>query len=117
MVFKNGLDALILAALKEGPLHGYAIAKTIRSVSNEALKFGEGQLYPTLHRLEREGAVRAEWEPQEGKPPRKVYAITDKGGQALGEQAKAWRRFSDGFEAVLHGARPKPEAKWEANHA
>ncbi len=55
MAFKGDLEALVLGVLQGGSLHGYEMAKRIRQSSESALSVGEGQLYPALHRLEREG--------------------------------------------------------------
>ena len=73
MAFKGDLEALILAVLADHALHGYEISKRIRSQSQEVLKYGEGQLYPALHKLEESGFIEAEWMLQDGKPDRKVY--------------------------------------------
>lgn len=105
MTYKGGIEALILAALRDHKLHGYAIAKRIREQSAGVLKFGEGQLYPALHKLESEGMLVAEWELQEGKPPRKTYAITETGRGALEEHRNQWERFSAGVGKALAGAK------------
>jgi PadR family transcriptional regulator PadR len=105
MIFKNGIEAMILAALRDHKLHGYAIAKRIREDSHGVLKFGEGQLYPALHKLEEAGMLNAEWEPQEGKPPRKVYAITPDGQAALESHTSQWMKFSEGVGRVLTGTK------------
>ena len=46
------------------------------------------RIYPTLKRLAEEGLVEYEVEPQEGKPDRKVYSVTDEGEAAF----MAWLR-------------------------
>jgi PadR family transcriptional regulator PadR len=103
MAFRSDLDALILGVLRNEALHGYDIAKRIRDLSNKCLKIGEGQLYPTLHRLEDEGSVQAEWVQQEGKPARKVYSITPEGTVELDKQQKAWQQFAEGVNQVFAG--------------
>ncbi|MFN3684092.1 MAG: PadR family transcriptional regulator [Fimbriimonadaceae bacterium] len=105
MTFRNGLEALILASLREGPLHGYAIAQRIRSGSREVLRFGEGQIYPALHRLEEEGLVSTEWETQEGRPARRVYSLTPEGLGRLERQVREWSRFSEAVSALLGSGR------------
>lgn len=107
MSFRSSLEALILGALQDGPKHGYAIAKAIEQKGAGVLKLGENQLYPLLHRLEREGHVTAEWQPQEGKPPRKVYALTDAGHAELEKYRKQWGAFAQGVGSLLFGG---PEA-------
>lgn len=101
MAFKSDLDALILAVLSDRDLHGYEISKSIKQKSGEALKFGEGQLYPALHKLESDGMIAANWVPQEGKPDRKVYSITTAGHTVLNQHISAWKKFSDGVASIL----------------
>ena len=108
MAFRGDLEALILGVLQSDALHGYEIARRIKDAGSEALSVGEGQLYPALHRLERDGFVSATWIPQQGKPDRKVYAITDKGKAELVEKKRLWEQFSQSVAGVLNS--PKPEA-------
>jgi PadR family transcriptional regulator, regulatory protein PadR len=110
MAFRSDLEAMILGVLHQAPLHGYEIGKRIRQASKDALKFTEGQLYPTLHKLEHESKVTAEWVPQEGKPPRKIYAITEVGQKELERQKKGWHDFAKGVSAVL-GVRMEAEGR------
>lgn len=109
MAFKTDLEALVLGVLQEQPLHGYEIAKRIKLLSEKALSVGEGQLYPALHKLERDGMVEAEWIPQEGKPPRKVYRLTQKGDGALVEWRREWSKFAEGVSTILHPRGLEPE--------
>jgi len=92
-LFRSDLDALVLGVLQSGQLHGYEITKRINAQDDSILSVKEGQLYPILHRLENEGKIVAEWIPQEGKPARKVYALTESGHAELVEQRKAWGKF------------------------
>jgi PadR family transcriptional regulator PadR len=104
MGFKGDLEALILGVLRTEALHGYEISKRIKGLSDKALSYGEGQLYPTLHRLETERAIEASWVPQEGgRPPRKVYNLTDEGRKQLEARQKEWRAFEQGVINILFG--------------
>jgi len=109
MSFRSSLEALILGALCDGPLHGYAIAKEIERKGEGVLKLGENQLYPTLHKLERDGFVAADWQPQENRPPRKIYALTESGRAELDRYRKQWSLFAAGVGSVLF-------QKGEPNH-
>jgi PadR family transcriptional regulator, regulatory protein PadR len=109
MSFRGDLEALVLGVLQDGGLHGYEIAKRIREMGSDALSVGEGKLYPTLHGLERDGMVVAEWVPQEGRPARKVYSLTDKGRAVLVEKRRLWQAFADGVSHIL-SPRTNPEA-------
>jgi len=108
MTFREDLDALVLAVLQSGPMHGYEISRRIRELSDKVLSAGEGKLYPCLHKLEADGFLQAEWIPQENRPARKVYSLTDKGTGALAKKRIAWEEFAAGVNAILHP--PKPEA-------
>lgn len=101
MSFKGDLEALILAVLADHALHGYEISKRIRTQSNEVLKYGEGQLYPALHKLEEAGFISAEWFVQDGKPDRKVYSITSSGRAELDRHKSAWAKFSEGVGSIF----------------
>ena len=106
MGFKTELEALVLGALRDGPLHGYRIALAIRAKSEGALKLGDNQIYPTLHRLEGDGLVVAEWQPQLGKPARKVYSLTESGAAKLEEHQKEWERYAALFSATIGSRGP-----------
>ncbi len=101
MGYKSELPALILGSLREGPLHGYRIATAIKEKSADALKLGDNQIYPTLHRLEADGLVAAEWQTTLGKPARKVYSLTPEGKAKLEVHRKEWEKYSAGINALI----------------
>lgn len=101
MAFRGDLEALILAVLTEGPKHGYEISKQILQMSGKTLRFGEGQLYPALHKLEEAGYVVASWVPQDGKPPRKVYSLTESGISLLKKKKREWANFQSSVSAIM----------------
>jgi PadR family transcriptional regulator PadR len=103
-LLKGNTPTLILSVLAGGPLHGYAIAREIERRSSEALKLGEGSLYPALRALEGEGLVSGSWEIQPSGPARKVYALTDAGQAALARRTQSWREFVRAMESVLGGS-------------
>ncbi|MDR3690938.1 MAG: PadR family transcriptional regulator [Fimbriimonas sp.] len=106
MAFKGDLEAMVLGVLQDGDLHGYEISKRIKQTGAKALQVWEGQLYPTLHNLEKDGFVSAIWVPHEGKPPRKVYALTDEGRRELSAHRMKWKEFSQSVEALLSPRHP-----------
>lgn len=101
MAFKKDLSTLVLGILQDEGLHGYEIAKRIRDVGVKSLDVAEGRLYPALHKLELDGLIQAEWFPQEGRPPRKVYSLTEAGQLELAKQRKDWKAFADSVDAIL----------------
>jgi DNA-binding PadR family transcriptional regulator len=101
VAFKSDLEALILGVLQGSALHGYEIAKRIKARGGETLAVGEGRLYPALHKLESEGKVAGKWEPREGKPPRRIYELTEAGHKELAAQQAAWKKFTSGVGSIL----------------
>jgi DNA-binding PadR family transcriptional regulator len=51
-------DLLILKTISIQPKHGWAIAKRIQQVSQEALQVQQGSLYQALHRLKQQAGSR-----------------------------------------------------------
>jgi DNA-binding PadR family transcriptional regulator len=101
MKFRSDIETLILASLEKEAKFGFDIARHIRARSKNGLKLGEGQLYPILHRLQRQGMVAAEWEMPEGETPRKVYSLTPEGKKRLADGRKSWKAFVSSVESVI----------------
>lgn len=111
MDFRSDIEALVLATLERGASHGYDIGRAINQAAEGSIRLQDGQLYPVLHRLENEGWIVAEWFPQEGKPARKVYALTDEGRRILQTKREGWSRFTKAVDTLLGPApSPAPEA-------
>ena len=101
MGFKSDLDALILGVLQSSPAHGYEIAQRVKKISASALELGENRLYPSLKALEDAGCLEAQWEPQDARPPRKVYRLTAEGRRVLDSKKSAWTAFSEAVNLIL----------------
>lgn len=98
---------LVLAVLRDGEQYGYQIAVHIRERSDGAFAPSEGTLYPTLHRLEADGALVATWRDGERGPRRRWYRITPAGVAALTSHEREWEAFSSAVSRVA-SARPEP---------
>ena len=101
--FSGHLDLLLLAALTNEPLHGYAIIERVRRTSGGRFDYPEGTVYPALHRLEAEGLLASRWNGEDGRRRRRVYELTPKGVKALDGRRRDWERFSRSVGAVLAG--------------
>jgi DNA-binding PadR family transcriptional regulator len=77
----------ILAALQDGPLHGYAIIKRADELSRGRVRLAAGTLYAALERLADERLVRVAGEQVVNGRARRYYALTDCGGAALRAEA------------------------------
>jgi PadR family transcriptional regulator PadR len=95
------LDLLILKALSLGPQHGWAISERIHQVSRATLQIPQGSLYPALHRLERQGWIRAEWGASDNNRRAKFYELTRAGRRQLDAEAAAWDKLTAAVSLVL----------------
>src|SRR5262249_20909304 len=84
------LEMLVLKTLSRGPNHGWGIAQHIQQVSNDALKVGEGSLYPALQRLLLNNFVSAEWGVTENNRRARYYSITAAGKKQLVEEKRSF---------------------------
>ena len=81
---------MVLGILQEGETYGYAIIQRVRELSGNAVEWTDGMLYPVLHRLEKQGAIRATWKTADTGRKRKYYALKPHGRKALAEHQKQW---------------------------
>jgi PadR family transcriptional regulator, regulatory protein PadR len=100
-LIQGTLDLLILKTLSLEPRHGWAIAKRIEQVSNEALQITQGALYPALHRLEHQGWIRAKWRTSETGREAKFYELTRTGSVQLEKELAQWERLSSAVGLVI----------------
>lgn len=82
---------LVLAILSEGESYGYAIIKRVAELSHGKLQWTDGMVYPLLHRLERNGYVKAVWGKSETGRRRKYYRLTQTGSEHLIQQRAQWQ--------------------------
>ncbi len=100
-LLQGTLDMLILHTLRGGSRHGYGIALAIRSGTEDLLQVETGSLYPALHRLEKQGWVKAEWKQTENNQRAKFYSLTAAGKKQLAEEHGRWERFSAAIAGLL----------------
>lgn len=95
------LDMLILKTLTRAPNHGYGIAQYIQRVSEDALRIGEGSLYPALQRLLVNRWVRAEWGTSDTGRKVRIYTITPSGRKQLDAEARDYSYTIAGIARVM----------------
>jgi PadR family transcriptional regulator, regulatory protein PadR len=103
-LLQGTLDMLILQSLQWGPQHGYAISHSIRANSREMLNVETGSLYPALHRLEKQGWVKAEWKITAANQRAKFYHLTPAGKKQLLSERDRWNQMVDAIAGVLNPA-------------
>src|ERR1700721_1080327 len=92
-------ELLLLRLLSDREMYGYELAKAVQAASTEALCLGEGVLYPVLHALEAEGALRARTKIVDGRK-RVYYTLTARGRRRLQELSQRWQRIAGAVRAV-----------------
>ena len=80
------IEYALLGLVHDEPLHGYEINRRLSETPELRLvwRVKQSRLYALLARLEDEGLLDATLEPQDGRPPRKVYHLTSAGRRAFG---------------------------------
>ncbi len=101
--YLNGVpELLILRLLSQKPMHGYELVQSIAVLSNGRLEFGEGCIYPLLHRLESEGALASRRQNVGGRS-RVVYRVSAAGKRRFASAESKWRGIVDAVQLVLQG--------------
>ena len=77
------VKTVCLGMLTDGEASGYDLKKEFESSFGHFFAAGYGSIYPALNALARDGLVECRCIPQEGKPDRKVYRITQAGREHL----------------------------------
>ena len=82
---------LILSILaRQGESYGYEIIQQVRTLSDGQIKWSDGMLYPVLHRLEKEGVLKATWRTAETGRKRKYYQLNEEGKLRLQREKQQW---------------------------
>jgi transcriptional regulator len=100
----GALVLLILRVLRSEPLHGYAIAQRIHTLSADALRVEEGSLYPALQKILLKGWVTATWGTSETGRKVRFYKLTRSGAKQLESEASQYDRRTKAIQAILREA-------------
>jgi PadR family transcriptional regulator PadR len=103
--FMNGVpELLILQLLSSREMYGYELVKSIRDQTKEAISLSEGVVYPTLHALENEGALKSKRKAVNGRS-RIYYSITKDGSRKLARVTGVWSDVTEAVQSVLEGGK------------
>ncbi|MEM2904186.1 MAG: PadR family transcriptional regulator [Candidatus Bathyarchaeia archaeon] len=95
---KRFMDIVVLAMLKQTPMHGYDLIAAIHDRFH--ILVGPGALYPVLHSLEKEGLITGQLS---GSRRRTVYNLTDRGRGFLERQLRELVKVQDLYSRILQG--------------
>jgi PadR family transcriptional regulator PadR len=99
----NGVpELLILRLLQQEEMYGYEIVHAIREQTGDVVAVGEGVVYPVLHGLERDGALKSRRKTVNGRS-RIYYSVTAAGSRRLANRAATWTNLTSAIGKVLKG--------------
>ena len=103
--FLNGVPELVvLKLLSHRPMYGYEVVRALRHLSPDALSFGEGCIYPVLHKLEAEGSLISKHETVNGRD-RVVYRLSRPGQGKLAKAKSQWNLVVESVNRILQGGK------------
>jgi len=94
-------ELMILRLLRDHEMYGYEIVQTIAARTLQVIMPGEGVVYPVLHALEKEGALKSRRKAVNGRS-RVYYALTARGAKKLAALADHWTSLNNAVQMVLH---------------
>jgi PadR family transcriptional regulator, regulatory protein PadR len=101
--FLNGVpQLLILRLLQRKEMYGYEIVETIHASTDAVITIGEGVVYPVLHTLESEGALKSRRKVVNGRS-RIYYSVTRSGIRRLNELTADWTSITNAVHSILAG--------------
>ena len=96
-LFIDGVpELLLLRLLAQNEMYGYELVAKIHLISDGAFRFGEGCIYPILHRLVGDRCLSIRKETVSGRP-RRYYRLTAKGNKRLSQLEDSWSKVSAGI--------------------
>ncbi len=101
--FMNGVpELLILRTLEPGEMYGYELVQAIGVRTNQAIRIGEGVVYPALHALESSGMLKSRRKLVNGRT-RVYYALTRKGEKHLAGLVQHWQHITGAIGLAIGG--------------
>jgi PadR family transcriptional regulator, regulatory protein PadR len=96
---RGAIEYCVLALLRERERYGFELVRELSAA--DGLVTSEGTVYPLLTRLRGEGLVETNWQESNQGPPRRYYAITPAGDEALKSFVEQWIRFRSTVDRML----------------
>src|SRR5262249_2064476 len=100
-LFSGALEMMIMHSLRLKPMHGYALVKHIKQVSDNLLQIEEGSLYPAMQRMLKEGWLESEAGVSAKGRPTRIYRLTDAGRRRLEQEVSSFEKMFAGITRVL----------------
>jgi transcriptional regulator len=100
-LFPGSLELMILQTLNRKPMHGYALARHIKAISDDLLQIEEGSLYPALQRMLKTGWLESEAGLSARNRPVRIFKVTEAGRKHLEEELSSFEKMFAGITRVL----------------
>ena len=94
-------ERMVLRLLQDQEMYGYEIVQAIAARTRQLLSPGEGVIYPLLHALEKDGALKSRRKTVAGRS-RIYYSLTARGAKKLTAMTDHWQALTGAVGAVLH---------------
>ncbi len=95
---KGVLVFCILSILSKGDAYA---SDLLNKLKESELIVVEGTLYPLLTRQKNAGLLSYRWEESTQGPPRKYYALTEKGREVLKELQLSWKELIESVDSIV----------------
>lgn len=100
-LIRGTLRTIVLKLLTEnGRMYGYEITQKVKALSSDQISLTFGALYPTLHKLEKEGVLTTISEVVDHRT-RKYYTLTSKGSAAAKVKIDEYFAFSKTMNLIM----------------
>ena len=106
-LLQGTLDMLLMRAVADEALHGYALVHRLRIISGGRLSVPQGSLYPALHRLIKRGLIAAAHGTSENNRRAKFYRLTAKGRKQLELETNRWEALARAIARILRPAQER----------
>jgi DNA-binding PadR family transcriptional regulator len=80
---RSWIQFLTLRILYETPTYGYKLLDEIEERTCGCHKLEPGSIYTVLRRMQDKGLLTSAWERGDSGPDRRVYTVTERGGEVL----------------------------------
>lgn len=94
-------ELMILRLLQGREMYGYEIVQAIAARTQRAVTPGEGVVYPLLHGLEKDGALKSRRKTVNGRS-RVYYTLTARGEKRLASLTSDWTALGIAVQRVMH---------------
>jgi PadR family transcriptional regulator PadR len=107
-LLQGTLDMLLMRAVTDEALHGYALVHRLKLISGGRLNVPQGSLYPALHRLENQGFLKATWGETDTGREAKFYKLTAKGRSSPSPSPSSSGRNTKPYSPTPYALLPTP---------